>query len=164
MLKLGKQNDPVQVAKLQAFLKNVEGIEVPVTGTFDLATENAVKAFQKKYVDTVLLPWGGPKASGIVYITTMKKINQIACQSPLVLNANELAIIQNFIKNRLAARGNVPTTLQDVITSQTNFSSTSIDLAKGGDTMDTEGDANTASVGNTSFASRFWTYLVNLFR
>ncbi len=163
-LKIGAKNDPVQVAKLQAFLKNTEGINVAVTGTFDLATENAVRIFQKKYAANVLIPWGGTKTSGFVYITTTKKINQIACQSPLILNASELSIIQAFIRNRLATQ-TTPTTLNGVVgANTTGFSSTTIDNAVDRDEMDLEDAANTASVGNTSFAARFWNYLVNLFR
>ena len=37
-------------------------------------------AFQKKYKDDILMPWGIYEPSGTVFYTTQKKINEIYCQ------------------------------------------------------------------------------------
>ena len=78
-LRLGQDNDPTQVRLLQAFLKGVEGYDVDVTGIFDERTDAAVRAFQLKYADDVLAPWGLEESTGYVYYTTQKKINEIYC-------------------------------------------------------------------------------------
>ncbi len=79
-LKMGVANDPIQVARLQAFLKVSEGLDyVTVNGVFDEATFTAVKEFQSKYSDDVLKPWGIAAPTGYVYKTTLGKINQILC-------------------------------------------------------------------------------------
>jgi len=50
-----------------------------VDGEYDAATIEAVKAFQAKYSLDVLSPWGIDDATGIVYKTTQRMINKIAC-------------------------------------------------------------------------------------
>jgi hypothetical protein len=93
-LKKGAQNDPTQVARLQAFLRGVERDEtVSVNGTFDDATYNAVVKFQEKYKEDVLAPWGVDAPTGYVYITTKRKINEIFCSTKIALTAEEEAII-----------------------------------------------------------------------
>ena len=162
-MRLGRNNNPVEVSKLQAFLKNREGLDVDVTGTFDLKTDAAVRAFQTKYQNTVLLPWGGPRTSGYVYITTSKKINELACAQPLVLSASELAIINAF-RARLSS-GTAP----DGSIIPTDGSGTT--TPEDGDTM-TDGefgsadetDSDVATASRASILSRFWNFIVNLFR
>ena len=79
-LRRGRENDINQVIRLQIFLKYQEGIEVPISGTFDEATERGVHAFQNKYRADILEPWGtGTASSGYVYILTKWKINQLMC-------------------------------------------------------------------------------------
>ena len=82
------KNDPTEVSKLQDFLNTELGLTLPVNGIFDGTTEEAVKAFQKKYWELVLKPWIGLPASGIsgedtptgfVYQTTRWEINNIFC-------------------------------------------------------------------------------------
>lgn len=93
-LKQGDLNDPSEVKKLQAFLRGVEkNTSVSVTGIFDDATRNAVIAFQEKYKDDVLVPWGIETGTGYVYITTKQKINELFCSTPIALTAEEKAII-----------------------------------------------------------------------
>ena len=67
-------------------------------GDFDLVTHQAVKTFQDKYRDEVLLPWGMEQPSGYVYLTTRKKINEIYCRGSKTfpLAANEKAEINRF--------------------------------------------------------------------
>lgn len=83
-MRLGQDNSFAEVIKLQVFL-NMEGFPVAVTGTFDEATEAAVRAFQLAYADEVLIPWFnldpsyGTDSTGWVYKTTRWKINDIKC-------------------------------------------------------------------------------------
>jgi peptidoglycan hydrolase-like protein with peptidoglycan-binding domain len=150
-MKLGWKNDGVEVAKLQAFLKNVEKLDVDVTGTFDQKTEDAVKAFQSKNLEKTMGPWGATKPSGFVYITTGKVINQIACASPLTLSADELAIIEAY-KNRsvdVEVIGSDTTTGSSTATSSDEIGSN---------------DSNVAGAGDASILSKFWNFLKNLFK
>jgi len=79
-IKLGAANDSNEVKKLQIFLRDYEGFStLSVTGIYDQATFNAVKVFQSKYAQDVLIPWGFTTPTGYVYTTTEKKINKIYC-------------------------------------------------------------------------------------
>src|ERR1035437_5097944 len=95
-MEFGGNNNPIDVAKLQAFLKNSQGLDVTVNGIFDQRMENAVRAFQSKYMSQIMGPWGATQSSGYVYITTLKKVNEIACNTPLTLSPAEIAIINAF--------------------------------------------------------------------
>jgi hypothetical protein len=101
-LKLGAANPIVEVTKLQNFLKNNEGMNITVTGTFDQATFNAVSAFQAKYKVDVLSPWGIGHTTGFVYYTTTKKINELFCKKNFALTSAQLKEIEAYrtgIKN-----------------------------------------------------------------
>ncbi|MEK7068473.1 MAG: hypothetical protein AAB964_01520 [Patescibacteria group bacterium] len=78
-LRAGQLNDSVQVARLQYVLKEMEGMDVPLTGRYDALTVAAVHAFQTKYAADILTPWGITKSTGYTYLTTRKKINEIYC-------------------------------------------------------------------------------------
>lgn len=70
-----------EVEKLQNFL-NQQGFVVAVTGVYGDATEEAVKQFQLKYKDEILMPWvnlglSDGSSTGIVYKTTRWNINKI---------------------------------------------------------------------------------------
>ncbi len=86
-LRMGKENDAEQVKKLQEFLNTHLGLTLPTSGFFGQLTHEAVKQFQLKYKDEVLTPWvshGFPndgEASGFVYKTTLRKINNLFCGS-----------------------------------------------------------------------------------
>ena len=83
-LRYGVANDPMQVIKLQAFLKVFEHFDyVSINGVFDEATLQAVKAFQARYASEILTPWGISEPTGYVYTLTLAKINQILCGSPM---------------------------------------------------------------------------------
>ena len=77
-LKMGWNNNPDQVKKLQEYL-NLElvsdGVSLPVTGVFGSQTFAAVKLLQAKYIDSILGPWGIHDPTGFVYITTQWFIN-----------------------------------------------------------------------------------------
>jgi len=90
-LKMGSDNNPGEILKLQAFLRDYEGFaNINMTGVFDQATFDAVSAFQIKYASEVLAPWGITSPTGFVYYTTQKKINEILCGKILSLTKNQL--------------------------------------------------------------------------
>lgn len=84
-LRMGKNNNPAQVVKLQGFLNSHMNAGLSVTGFFGKETATAVDNFQIKYWDDVLLPWVpfGLKTektpTQYVYKTTKWKINMIVC-------------------------------------------------------------------------------------
>ncbi len=80
-MRRGRTNDTNAVLILQKFLNEHMGAGLNANGEFDEATETAVKSFQDKYAVDVLKPWGNINATGIVYLTTLKKINQLRCGS-----------------------------------------------------------------------------------
>jgi virulence-associated protein VapD len=171
-MKIGAVNDVAQVTKLQNFLKNVEKINVVVTGAYDVQTVSAVKAFQNKYPATTMGPWGITEATGNVYITTTKKINQIACNQALTLNSSELALI-NAGKNAIASAKAQPGVSASTIDSNSSteqpinipvISVTDSTSTVAVDNSTETGAANTASVGKASILSRFWNFLVYLFK
>lgn len=73
------KNDPVQVTKLQQFLTAHGYGSFAVTGFFGPLTRAAVKSFQQDYASTVLGPWGIEQPTGLVYLTTIRQINLVAC-------------------------------------------------------------------------------------
>ena len=163
-MQFGANNNGAQVALLQAFLKNSQGFSVDVTGLFDQKTLAAVRAFQTKYLADTMGPWGATQSSGYVYITTSKKINEIACNSPLTLSAADMVII-NAYKNAQTvgtAGTATPATL--------NASTTPLGPQVGANT--TGGNENTAAVGNAantasvvnaSVLQRLWSWIKGLF-
>ena len=79
-MRMGDNNDPLEVIKLQAFLKTFEHFDyVTINGVFDQATFQAVSEFQLRYKEDVLTPWGISAPTGYAYIRTVGKINQILC-------------------------------------------------------------------------------------
>jgi len=90
-------NDPMEVIKLQAFLKAFEGYDsVTINGVFDQATFDAVSAFQMKYESDILTPWGHTAPTGYVYILTLKKVNEIYCQRLFPINESQAREIVAF--------------------------------------------------------------------
>ncbi|MBI4136347.1 MAG: peptidoglycan-binding protein [Candidatus Vogelbacteria bacterium] len=79
-IKFGLANDPIEVRKLQMFLRDFEGFEVPVSGFYDSITFEAVKQFQLRYREAILKPWGIDYPTGYVYITTTLAINNLYCE------------------------------------------------------------------------------------
>jgi hypothetical protein len=75
----GKANPADQVTKLQTFLNQHLGLTIPVNGVFGPQTLAGVNQFQLKHSVDVLTPWGIKVPTGIVYQTTLRKINMIAC-------------------------------------------------------------------------------------
>lgn len=96
-----KNNDAEAVRKLQKFLIRYEGADIAVTGSYNQATRQAVRDFQQKYADAVLQPWGITQATGNVYRTTVRKINDIACDDDL--HAQDLRRLETALRGLQAA-------------------------------------------------------------
>jgi hypothetical protein len=85
-------NNPVEVKKLQIFLRDLEGFSgLAVTGVYDEPTITATDIFQLRYKEDVLLPWGydGVVGTDFVYILTKKKVNEIYCKRAFPVTALE---------------------------------------------------------------------------
>lgn len=97
-IRRGSSNDSSQVLRLQRFLNEYEGLEVPLTGFYDSTTEQAVRDFQEKYRSSILTPWGIGEPTGYVYYTTQKQVNDIYCGGERVfpLSENQLNEIESF--------------------------------------------------------------------
>lgn len=96
-MRIDFNNDPLEVLKLQSFLISFEGHNnLSLTGVFDQATYDAVSAFQIKYFNDILEPWGHTTSTGYVYILTKKKINEIYCQTIYPLNQVQINEIDAF--------------------------------------------------------------------
>ncbi len=79
-IRLGSsKNDKDQVMKLQTFLNKWMGTHIPVTGFYGPRTLAAVNAFQTKYGDQILKPWGISGPTGLVYLSTLRHINALEC-------------------------------------------------------------------------------------
>lgn len=165
-MKFGANNNTIEVTKLQNFLKNIEKLDVDVNGIFDRKTEKAVIAFQNKYSSTIMGPWSTNQGTGFVYITTQKQINKIACNLPLTLNANELAIINNARTVKSATKSVSKT---EVIMTPKNEAEVIMTEVKINETqaISTSTDSNkdqTASVSKPSIMKRFVNFIIYLFK
>jgi hypothetical protein len=95
-LKQGWDNNPVEVKKLQVFLRDLEGYNVEVNGIYDNQTVVALNAFQMRYKDDVLTPWGHTAPTSFTYITTKKKVNEIYCKMAFPVTVQQQAEIDAF--------------------------------------------------------------------
>jgi len=163
-MKLGADNNSDQVLRLQSYLKDSENLDVDVTGTFDQKTEQAVEAFQKKYLSDVMGPWSATIPSGMVYITTVKKINQLACGIPLSLDPKELGVINTFIATRDSSGTSPATALNS---SDSSLTASGVALGPVDLSDQTNGIQQTAAAtsgsGGTSLWSRFWGFIGRMF-
>ncbi len=80
----GVENNPEEVKKLQRFLNDHMGTDIPVTGFYGEITKGVVNDFQVKYTEAILSPWGTTRPTGQVYKTTTAKINDIMCPTVAV--------------------------------------------------------------------------------
>ncbi len=85
-IKLGANNDPEEVRKLQLFLNEYLNLNLPVDGIYSQDDYDAVVTFQLTYKDDILKPWAdlgllssANDPTGYVYRTTQRKINLIVC-------------------------------------------------------------------------------------
>lgn len=70
-----------EVIKLQKFLNAAVSANLPPLGIFGPLTETAVKTFQNKYKGEVLTPLGLSYATGSVYGSTLRKMQEVGCGS-----------------------------------------------------------------------------------
>ncbi len=138
-LKVGVDNNPNEVRKLQYFLNTYEGANLAIDGIFDTNTENAVKALQSKYTNEILAPWGVTTPTGIVYITTTNYINRVYCNDNPGYTGNES--ISDIIDN---------TVLYPEVDNSAEFEG-EIGMAT---STDDGSNSNLAGVG--SISSRIW--------
>src|SRR3989344_5411786 len=123
-------NNPVEVLKLQGFLRNFEGhSNLALTGVFDQATFDAVSAFQLKYREDILEPWGHTDSTGYVYILSLKKVNEIYCLRIFPLQQAQINEITAFraLLDSLNQRGigvNLPSTSVDEVEIELDISTT----------------------------------------
>ncbi len=130
-LSINSNNSEMEVIKLQAFLLNTEGLNVDINGKFDQKTFDAVKAFQKKYSSEILSPWGSSIPTGKVFYTTKKKINEIQCNSPFPLTAQQIYEIELY-KNRPVVTAPVVTITPDldvILETETSTTTSAVDSA-----------------------------------
>lgn len=78
-IRYGADNNKEEVKKLQTFLNEYEGEQLPVTGFYGEMTLSAVNRLQRKYAEEILTPWGITEPTGYVYITTQRFINDKKC-------------------------------------------------------------------------------------
>ena len=151
-MKLDGTNSVAEVTKLQTFFKNTEKLDVDINGKFDQKTFDAVKAFQAKYVNEIMAPWGVNTPTGQVFYTTKKKINEIYCKSTFALTPAQIAQIEAYRK------GLVDGTIEvDANGSEINATGTIPLLPEVGSTESSQ----TASVAG--FGTRIWNFVKWLF-
>ena len=81
-MSLTRVNDPEEVKKLKTFLYDHEGFEtLKKDGVFNKNTDSAVRIFQNRYANDILVPAGLDQPSGNVYKYTIRKINALYCDS-----------------------------------------------------------------------------------
>jgi hypothetical protein len=165
-MKAGKANVYADVIKLQNFLNTYEGMNVFVTGQYDAQTIAAVNAFQVKYTDDVLLPWGVSTPTSQVYYTTSKKINEIFCKKSFALTPAQLAEITAY---RTSLQNRTVDMTQDVGTNETSGTGSVVVGTTGTDTSTdvtsttTTHDTQVAAVAKTSIFSKIWNFIKRIF-
>jgi hypothetical protein len=173
----GTNNNESDVLKLQGFLKNTESFDVDITGNFDAKTETAVRAFQSRYLSDTMGPWHSAIPTGHVYITTRKKINEIACGVTQNLSTEESNTINTYVSgNQVVIKNPVnttppiaPTKVVPTVTPVNTPVETPAPTVIPTPTQDTIGanvdsnTANTASVVNASVLQRVQGFFKGLF-
>jgi len=91
-------NDPLEVAKMQWFLREFEGYDLDVDGDYDQETHDRVVAFQERYSEDILEPWGYTQGTGFTYITTKNKVNEIICDRAVSFTPAEQREIEQYQK------------------------------------------------------------------
>ena len=95
-IRIGANNNPIEVMKLETFLNVFEGENLVVNGIYEQVDFDAVSRFQKKYFDKVLSPWSHNSSTGYVYITTKKRINELYCEREFPLTTEQKLEISRF--------------------------------------------------------------------
>lgn len=119
----GQDNDAAQVVRLQNFLNDHMNASLAANGIFETSTRQAVMDFQLRYASEILAPWGITNATGLVYHTTKKKINELVCEQefPLTLEQiNEIARTREEIAGVQVTKSDAPQ--ETVAGAETTFS------------------------------------------
>ncbi len=106
-LKLGSKGEDVKI--LQKFLNDSVETKIAVSGvnskgkengTFDLATQKAVKVFQKMNFNVILKPAGLTVPNGIIGVNARKLINSAICDeiNPYVSSSSSNALVEDAAK------------------------------------------------------------------
>jgi len=95
-IKLGENNNPVEVQKLESFLNIFESEDLAINGIYEQVDFDAVSRFQEKYFEKVLSPWNHDSATGYVYITTKKRINEIYCEREFPLTKKQAEEVARY--------------------------------------------------------------------
>ncbi|MDF1497770.1 MAG: SdrD B-like domain-containing protein [Patescibacteria group bacterium] len=95
-IKFGKDNNPVEVQKLESFLNIFESESLAINGIYEQVDFDAVSRFQEKYFEKVLSPWNHDSATGYVYITTKKRINEIYCEREFPLTKEQAEEVARY--------------------------------------------------------------------
>ena len=74
-----KSNKFMEVLQLQTFFNTQQGEHLLISGIYDLPTVAAVNRFQLKYADEILKPFKKTRPTGVVYQSTMRKLNILNC-------------------------------------------------------------------------------------
>ncbi len=77
-IKLGAKNDVWEVKRLEQFLIS-QGENIHINGIYGNDDFEAVKRFQLRYRAQILDPWDIKNATGYVFRTTVKTMNELAC-------------------------------------------------------------------------------------
>ncbi len=150
-------NNPVEVTKLQIFLRDLEGFtNLQITGVYDDQTIVALNAFQDRYKDDILTPWGHNAPTAYTYILTKKKVNEIYCKTAFPVNAQQQDEIDSY-RNFLMSLRNAGITLpsQGNILPVTGTSTEPIPVELGpmnnvGSATTTDGQTTLAGVSTTT--------------
>lgn len=78
-LRKGYNNDVEAVKKVQKFLNEYMSAGIIEDGVFGEKTESAIKLFQTKHANNILVPWDIQTPTGIFYLTTQTEVNNIMC-------------------------------------------------------------------------------------
>ncbi len=120
-------NNPVEVRKLQVFLRDLEGFStVQVTGVYDDQTIVALDAFQERYKGDILTPWGHTEPTSYTYILTKKKVNEIYCKMAFPVNTQQQQEIDSYKAFLLGLRSAGIILPVDVTVPPTNNSTTPV--------------------------------------
>ena len=164
----GHANKVAEIRKVQIFLQTYEGNKnITVNGILDAATIAGIKAFQAKYLNETMGPWGVRIPSGNVYITTLKEINYIVCNTRPFFTPAEQAIIDAFkAGNNGGTTGpsvtSNPKTPDVTIGTTTPAASTTPAIPSEGSTTD---NTNlTGAAGQSGLFQSFWGFITGFFK
>lgn len=126
-IKLGVRNNTEVVKSIQTYLNLYEGNTLVVDGVYKQADVDAVKIFQTKYKTQILSPWGFSAPTGIVFTTTIAKMNAVVCgenlgcpvfteKTNVKSNHEEVPHIKNFLNQVVGTKLNTNSTLMDLAT------------------------------------------------